>query len=85
MTVIEVVNGRVHERLAKPCHHHLPVHVSDHCQPFDIGKVFGLKLEFLPICRGFPTVETSHVEQHAQVTVLLNILFKLRHEAFIVS
>ena len=84
MTVIEVVNGRFHEWLAKPRHHHLPIHISDHRASFNIGKMFDVELDFLPDGRGFPTVETGHVEQHAQFSVLLDELFKLRHETFVV-
>ena len=85
MTVIEVVNGRFHERLAKPGHHHLSVHVSDHRASFNVGKMFDVELEFLPDGCGFPAMETSHVEQHAQLSMLLDRLFKLRHETFVVG
>jgi hypothetical protein len=85
MSVIEVVNVCLHERLAKHRHYYLPVHVSDHCYSFHSCEVFGFKLEFLPDCRGFPTVEAGHVEQHAQFSMLLNKLIKFGHETHVVG
>ena len=56
----------------------------DHGQSFDIDEVFGIKLEFLTDCRRLPTVETGHVEQHAQLSVLPDELFKFRREPLII-
>ena len=63
---------------------HLPFLISDHRAAFNVGEMFASNLISSHIAAGFPAVETGHVEQHAQLSVLLDELFKLRHEMFVI-
>ena len=52
--VIKITGLRFCEWLADRHHDVLPLLVSDHRAPFDVGEVFGVELDFLPHRRRFP-------------------------------
>jgi hypothetical protein len=82
--VIEVLNCCLRERLAKNRHDVLPLLVSDHRAAFNVGEMFGVELDFFPKRSGFPAMKSGHVEQHAQLPVLPDEPFELRHEARVI-
>ena len=62
----------------------LPPLFPDHRESFDIGEVSNGELGALPQRAGFPSVETGHIEQHTQLSVLLDEAFELGHKLFLI-
>src|SRR5664280_1425871 len=56
----------------------------DHRKPLDVGEVFHVELDVLPHRPGFPAVETGHVEQHAQFSMLPDKPLELGHKVLVI-
>jgi hypothetical protein len=82
--MIEVTNRRFRERLAERRHPVLPLLFPNHPQSLDVGEMLNAELEVFPRCTGIPTVETSHVKQHAQLAVLQDKSLELRHKVRVI-
>src|ERR1700722_7304486 len=82
--MVEVSDGRFGERLAERRHAGLPLRVPYHRKAFDVAEVFHVELDVLPQRAAFPAVETGHVEQQAQFSVLPDKSLELRHKVLIV-
>ena len=82
--VIEVSDRRFRERFAEHRHAVLPLLIPDHREPFDVAEVSNVELDFLPQRAGFPAVETGHVEQHAQFSVLPDESLELGHKVLVI-
>ena len=82
--VIEVSDRRFRERLAECRHAMLPLLFPDHREPFDVGEVFDVELDVLPQRASIPAVETGHVEQHAQFSVLPDESLELGHKVLVI-
>ncbi|MGA8149058.1 MAG: hypothetical protein WB870_16005 [Gallionellaceae bacterium] len=82
--MIEVTDLRFCKRLAEHSHAVLPLLVTEHREPFNVGEVFDAELEVVPGRTGVPATESGHVEQHAQLPVLPNEPFNLWHKLLII-
>src|SRR5665213_2587992 len=82
--VIEVRDRRFRKRLAERRHAMLPLLFRDHREPFDVGEVFKVELNVLPQGASFPAMETGHIEQHAQPSVLSDESLEFRHKSLVV-
>jgi hypothetical protein len=78
--VIEVSNRRFREWLEERRHALLPLLITDYREPFDVCEVFCVELDVFPHRSGVPAMETSHIEQHAQFSMLPEESLELRHE-----
>jgi hypothetical protein len=62
----------------------LPFLVADHREPFDVGEVFHVELDVLPQRTSLPAVETTHVKQHAQSSLLPDESLELGHKMLLI-
>ena len=82
--MVEVTDRRFRERLAKHCHAFLPFLIPDHREPFDVCEVLDVEFDVRPQRASFPAVETGHIEQHAQFSMLPDESFELRHKVLVI-
>ncbi|MGA7951007.1 MAG: hypothetical protein WCA45_12725, partial [Thiobacillaceae bacterium] len=82
--VIKVTDYRSGERFAEHRHAVLPLLIPDHREAFDIGEVFDAELEVLPGGADIPAMEAGHIEENAQLSVLPDKPFNLRHELIVI-
>ena len=82
--MIEVSAPRSRERLEERRHTVLPFLIPDHGQPFDIGKMFHVKLDVLPHGAAFPAMEIAHVKKHAKFPMSLEESLELRHKLLVI-
>ena len=72
------------ERIANLGHPFLPLLLADHGNLVQIAKVPGRELRVLPQGGQFPAVEIAHVEENADLTVLLDEPIHFGNECFVV-
>jgi hypothetical protein len=82
--VIEVSGCRFRERFAEGRHAVVPFLFPNHREPFDVGEVPNVELDVFPHSAGIPAVETGHIEQHAQFSVLPKESLELRHKVLVI-
>jgi hypothetical protein len=82
--VIEVSGRRFRERLEERRHAVLPFRIPDHREPVDVGEVLEVELGVLPHRAGIPAVETGHIEEHAQFSVLPEESLELGHKVHVI-
>ena len=68
--MIEASNHRFNKRLAERRHQVLPLLFFNDGEPFDVGEMLNVELEFLPCYADIPGVEIHHVDQYTQRAVL---------------
>ena len=82
--MIKVSARRLRKGLEEDRHAVLPLFIANHREPFDIGEVFYVKLDVLPRRPCVPAVETAHVEQNAQFSVLPDESLELIHKVLVI-
>src|SRR5579871_241080 len=82
--VIEVSDRRFRERFAECRHAVLPFLFPDHREPLDVGEVPDIELDVFPHRASVPAMETGHIEQQAQFSVLPEESLELRHKVLVI-
>ena len=82
---IKISNHRFRKWLVERRHHVLPLFVPDYREPFDIGKVLNVELDFVPQRASFPAMEIRQFEQEAQLSVLPDEPIEFGYTALIIS
>ena len=84
VSVIGVTNCRFRERLAERRHPFLPFLLAYHRQTVDVAEMMHRKLRVFPQRAGRPAVETCHVKQDAQFSVLPDESLEFGHKVFVI-
>jgi hypothetical protein len=84
-SVIKVPDFGLRERFTEYRHTLMPLFIPDHREFRNIGEMSDGKLGIHPKGAGIPAMETGHIEEHVQLSVLSGKAFDLRHKMFIIS
>src|SRR5262249_42616137 len=84
LALVEVPDRCGCERLAEDRHSVLPCLVADQSKPFNVPGVFQIELDVLPEGTRPPAVKILHLDQHANLAVLIDRTLDLRNEVLVV-